>query len=97
MKRAIKKIIIILIIIFNVYGFSSLQSEEKVQSSGIVQIEKKSVLENSAEKNKKDLIDNDKILLRVMLITLITWFALSIYIYVLSRKVKNLEKKLDEK
>lgn len=97
MKRAVKKIIIILIIIFNVYSFSNLQSVEKIPSSGVIQIENKSVLENTAEKNKNDLIDNDKILLRVMLITLITWIALSIYIYVLSRKVKNLEKKLDEK
>lgn len=96
MNRAAKKIIIILIIIFNVCGFFNLQSEEKSPSSGIVQIEKKSLLENTAEKNKKDTVDNDKILSRVMLITLITWIALSIYIYVLSRKIKKLEKKLDE-
>ncbi len=34
---------------------------------------------------------------KVMFITLIIWIALSIYIYHLHKKVKNLEKKINEK
>ena len=35
-------------------------------------------------------------LIRVMLITLIVWFGISIYLFLLSRRISSLEKKLDE-
>ncbi|MDY6934491.1 MAG: CcmD family protein [Spirochaetota bacterium] len=36
------------------------------------------------------------ILIKVMLITLIIWFGLSLYIYLIDKKIKKLEKKIDE-
>lgn len=38
----------------------------------------------------------DKTIYIVMLIVLLTWFALSCYIYVLNKKIKSLEKKLPD-
>ena len=37
---------------------------------------------------------NDNSLYIVMAITLLTWIALSLYIFILNKKVKSLEKKL---
>jgi CcmD family protein len=41
--------------------------------------------------------ENNAVIFKVMLIVLTIWIALSIYIFYLYRKVKRLEKKLDEK
>lgn len=41
--------------------------------------------------------DNSAVIFKVMLIVLLTWVALSLYLFYLNRKVKGLEKKLNEK
>lgn len=41
--------------------------------------------------------EDNIVIFKVMLIVLMIWIALSIYIFYLNKKVKRLEKKLDEK
>lgn len=96
MKKVINRIIM-LIILFNICCCFCVKAEEKIPSSVITQVEKKQAVDNSGIKDNKDLVDNESTLLKVMLIVLITWIALSAYIYFLNRKVKKMEKKLDEK
>ena len=38
---------------------------------------------------------NDTVIFKVMIISMIIWIGLSVYIYYLNRKIKKLEKKLD--
>ena len=61
--------------------------------------------EGSVEKNEKsegnsDIIEDsenkESVLLKVMIIILIIWIGISIYLFLLNRKVSLLEKKIDE-
>ncbi|MDY6970463.1 MAG: CcmD family protein, partial [Spirochaetota bacterium] len=80
---------------------SSNFSMNEIQASticnrGILFAQEKSTKKDSEEQAQDDSTVTRGILIKVMLITMIVWFGLSVYLFSLSKKITKLEKKIDE-